>query len=208
MWWASATPGRTRKPWEPSPLDNRGPAGGDRKFTFGASDRVEAAFFKESDSLSEAAFYSNPSYVSATYLAGIDESALNTLSYTQQRGTNALDEIRLGSTFANTFGGGSVVPDFDTWAGNYPGLGAAGADDDGDGLTNDEERIFGLNPQNGASANPYAIPFNAATGGFSYTRRTQSLTGLTYKAWYSTDLEGWLEDPVGTASQAPWHPCQ
>ena len=159
------------------------------KFTFGASDRVEAAFFKESDSLSEAAFYSNPSYVSATYLAGIDESALNTISYTQQRGFNALDEIRLGSTFANTFGGGAAVPDFDTWAGNYPGLGAAGDDDDGDGLTNDYEHIFGLNPQNGASANPYAVPFNPATGGFSYTRRTQSLTGLTYKVWYSTDLD-------------------
>ncbi|NCO34245.1 MAG: hypothetical protein GW893_10345, partial [Armatimonadetes bacterium] len=176
------------------------------KFTFGASDRVEAAFFKESDSLSEAAFYSSPSYVSATYLAGIDESALDTLSYTQQRGFNALDEIRIGSTFANTFAGGTTDPDYETWAGNYPGLGAMGDDDDGDSLTNDVERIFGLNPQNSASANPYVIPFDAATGGFSYTRRTQSLTGLSYKVWYSTDLQRWFEDTVGSASQAPGTP--
>ena len=54
-----------------------------------------------------------------------------------------------------------AVSDFDTWGSAYPGLGAMGADDDGDGMTNDEERIFGLNPKNGASANPYAVPFNA-----------------------------------------------
>ena len=36
------------------------------------------------------------------------------------------------------------------------------------------------------------MPFDRATGTFSYTRRTQSLTGLTYKIWYSTDLEEWF----------------
>ena len=86
----------------------------------------------------------------------------------------------------------------------YPGLGAAGADDDGDGLTNDEERIFGLNPQNGGSANPYAVPFDAATGTFSYTRRTQSITKLTYKIWYSTDLENWFWE--SGATQTPRAP--
>ncbi|QTN32338.1 Ig-like domain-containing protein [Akkermansiaceae bacterium] len=83
------------------------------------------------------------------------------------------------------------VSDFDTWASAYPGLGASGNDDDGDGISNDAERIFGLNPQNPSSANPIAIPFDPDSGTFSYTRRTQSLTGLTYKAWYSTDLVDW-----------------
>ena len=58
----------------------------------------------------------------------------------------------------------ATVSDYDTWGGVYPGLGLPGSDDDGDGLTNDEERIFGLNPQNGGSANPYAMPFDPRDG--------------------------------------------
>ncbi|MCH7228854.1 invasin domain 3-containing protein [Haloferula sp. A504] len=97
-----------------------------------------------------------------------------------------------------------AVGDYDNWAFDYPGLGPAGGDDDGDGLTNDEERIFGLNPQNGGSSNPYAVPFDAAAGTFSYTRRTQSLTGLTYKIWYSTNLEEWFWE--SGATQTPRSP--
>ena len=89
------------------------------------------------------------------------------------------------------FGQTATVTDYDTWSGSYAGLGTPGADDDGDGLTNDEERIFGLNPRDGGSSNPYAAPFDATAGTFSYTRRTQWLTGLTYKIWYSTDLLDW-----------------
>ena len=64
----------------------------------------------------------------------------------------------IGSPGGYTFllGQTATVSDYDTWGGVYPGLGLPGNDDDGDGLTNDEERIFGLNPQNGGSANPYA----------------------------------------------------
>ena len=97
-----------------------------------------------------------------------------------------LDNIAISGTVGGS-GGGPVI-DYDTWRGSYPGLGALNADDDGDGLSNDAERIFGLNPQNPSSANPYAVPLNRATGTLSYTRRRQSLTGLTYKIWYSTDL--------------------
>jgi hypothetical protein len=106
--------------------------------------------------------------------------------------------------FTLLLGKTAAVSDFDTWGSAYPGLGAAGADDDGDGLTNDEERIFGLNPQNGGSADPYAVPFDAATGTFSYTRRTQSITKLTYKIWYSTDLENWFWE--SGATQTPRAP--
>jgi alpha-galactosidase len=100
---------------------------------------------------------------------------------------------------------GPSVSDFDSWAGNYPGLGAADDDDDGDGLTNEQERIFGLDPQDGASANAYVVPFNPATGAFSYTRRTRSLTGLAHKVWYSTNLNQWFEDTG--AVQTPGSPA-
>jgi hypothetical protein len=79
------------------------------KFTFGTSDRVEAAFFTEIESISEAAFYTHPTYVSAIYAGDIDESGLNTISYNQQIGDNAIDEIRLGSTFNDLIGLASIT---------------------------------------------------------------------------------------------------
>jgi hypothetical protein len=79
------------------------------KYTFGTSDRVEAAFFTESEAISEAAFYAHPTYVSAVYAGDVDESALNTISYNQQLGDNALDEIRLGSTFNDLIGLASIT---------------------------------------------------------------------------------------------------
>lgn len=67
-------------------------------------------------------------------------------------------------------------------------------DDDFDGLSNFEEYAFGLNPTSGAEVNPIAVPLEKSTGTFSYTRRTQSLTSLSYSVWYSTDLSSWTED--------------
>jgi autotransporter-associated beta strand protein len=84
---------------------------------------------------------------------------------------------------------------YETWGSTY-GLiaGTEGGDLDNDGMTNFEEYAFGLVPNSGSSINAFAVPFNKATGTFSYTRRTQSLTGLTYTVWYSTDLSGWTQD--------------
>jgi hypothetical protein len=73
-------------------------------------------------------------------------------------------------------------------------LGAATADDDGDGLTNDEERVFGLNPLSGSSSNPISVPFNPTTGTLSFTRRDLTLSGHVNKVWYSTTLMNWQED--------------
>jgi autotransporter-associated beta strand protein len=83
----------------------------------------------------------------------------------------------------------------ETWGSTY-GLaaGTEGGDLDNDGMTNFEEYSFGLIPNSGSSVNAFAVPFNKATGTFSYTRRTQSLTGLNYTVWYSTDLTGWTQD--------------
>ncbi|MCF7732773.1 MAG: hypothetical protein K9N23_13875, partial [Akkermansiaceae bacterium] len=67
-------------------------------------------------------------------------------------------------------------------------------DPDGDGLNNDQERAFGLDPTSGSSVNPITVPLDAGAGTFSYTRRNPALSGLTYTVWTSTDLATWTED--------------
>lgn len=84
--------------------------------------------------------------------------------------------------------------DYESWASANGVVGGENDDDDSDGLTNAEEYAFGLNPTSGAEVNAIAVTLDKATGTFSYTRRTQSLTGLSYSVWYSTDLSGWTED--------------
>ena len=68
-------------------------------------------------------------------------------------------------------------------------------DPDGDGLTNQQEFAFGLDPTSGASVNP-CTPLLGTQ--FSYTRRAAS--GLSYTVEYSTDLTTW--NPA-TASESP-----
>jgi alpha-galactosidase len=88
-----------------------------------------------------------------------------------------------------------VSLDYAAWRNSqYPGLGLPDEDDDGDGLSNDYERIFGMNPTDPASSSPYRGGFDRATGSLGYTRRSQSLINMNYKVWYSTDLANWLED--------------
>ena len=65
----------------------------------------------------------------------------------------------------------------------------ASADADHDGMSNFQEYAFGLNPTSGSSVNPISVPFNKATGTFSYTRTVN--TGLTYTVWHSADLVTW-----------------
>jgi len=89
------------------------------------------------------------------------------------------------------------VHDYLAWAANFPDadLSDPNADFDGDGLTNDQERIFGLDPTDPASVDPIVVPLDAATGTLSFTRRDPALTGiLRYQVWYSTDLAGWQTD--------------
>jgi autotransporter-associated beta strand protein len=88
-----------------------------------------------------------------------------------------------------------VGNDYDDWGAAY-GLaqGSESGDLDGDGLSNQQEYAFGLIPNSGASVNAIAVGLDKASGSFSYTRRQQTITGLTYSVWYSTDLTNWNQD--------------
>jgi hypothetical protein len=67
------------------------------KFVFGATDTVYAYRFTESDTISEADFNTNA--ISASW--AIDETTMDVLSFSQSRGAEAVDEIRLGDDFAD-----------------------------------------------------------------------------------------------------------
>ncbi|MEX1114518.1 MAG: autotransporter-associated beta strand repeat-containing protein [Akkermansiaceae bacterium] len=105
--------------------------------------------------------------------------------------------------------------DYTTWAtsfglenpwvtlGNPTLNGEPTADPDGDGVTNNEEYAFGLNPTSGASSNPITTQLDKTTGKFSYTRRaTPATTELAYTVTTSVDLSAWPIDAAATAGQA------
>jgi hypothetical protein len=91
---------------------------------------------------------------------------------------------------------GSGSGDYFIWADGFTGidLGDPDADFDRDGLSNDTERLFGLDPTDPASANPISIPLDAAAGTLSFTRRDDALTGKFARVETSTDLVMWTED--------------
>ena len=95
--------------------------------------------------------------------------------------------------------------DYAAWDSNYPGVDMSNpnADLDGDGMTNDEERIWGLNPTASASSNPVTATTTLKTNGnLTYTRRTNTLSGLTYTVWTSPDLVTWTQDTGATQTVA------
>jgi hypothetical protein len=86
--------------------------------------------------------------------------------------------------------------DYSAWAAGFPGanLSDPNGDHDGDGLNNGYERMWGLNPTNALSKNPFTFNASLASGSFSYTRRDPALTGLNYTVWTSADLVNWAQD--------------
>ncbi len=94
-----------------------------------------------------------------------------------------------------------VASPYDTWVASFqPGftLNLPDQDQDGDGLTNQQEFAFGLNPKSGSSVSPIVggLPSN---GQFSYTRLASS--GLTYRVFTSTTLGTWTPDEGATDNQ-------
>jgi hypothetical protein len=91
--------------------------------------------------------------------------------------------------------------DYAAWDANFPGVNLTdpNADYDKDGMTNDHERIWGLDPTKASSSNPVIVPANLkTTGNFTYTRRTSTLTTLTFTVWTSADLNTWTQDTGAT----------
>ncbi len=78
------------------------------------------------------------------------------------------------------------------------------ADLDGDGMSNDHERIWGLDPTVATSRNPIHFNSGLQAGSFNYTRRNRTLTGLNYTVWTSPNLNDWTEDTG--AQQTPGAP--
>ena len=97
-----------------------------------------------------------------------------------------------GNTLVLTVG--SATPPYTTWANNYlpADVSDPAGDNDNDGLSNQQEFAFGLNPLSGSSVNPILVQLSKTTGTFTYQRR--AATGLTYKILTSTDLVDWPED--------------
>jgi hypothetical protein len=95
-------------------------------------------------------------------------------------------------------------PAFAAWIANYPALSnkTLAGDPDHDGMTNDQEFAFGLDPSSGSSVNPITALPDKTTGIFSYTRLNPAVSGRTYTILTSTDLDDWVEDTGATASQS------
>ena len=82
------------------------------------------------------------------------------------------------------------VTDYTTWLGEYTFAEGADTtptgDPDGDGLSNQQEYAFGLDPTKGSSVSPISQQLDKPSGTFKYTRRKTS--GLTYIYQWSTTL--------------------
>jgi autotransporter-associated beta strand protein len=118
-------------------------------------------------------------------------------SFTFKVNDGLLDSAVANVTITVTPGNDPPPTDYVVWAAKFPGanLTDPNADFDGDGLTNNDERIWGLDPTKAASRNPFNSLTGLTHGTFSYTRRVPSLTGLRYTVWTSTNLTTWTEDP-------------
>ena len=83
--------------------------------------------------------------------------------------------------------------DYETWRLTHAITGGPGDDADQDGLSNQFEYAFGLDPTS-PSGTPVAFLSLDAGPHVTYTRRRQALSGLDYSVWTSTDLTDWTED--------------
>jgi autotransporter-associated beta strand protein len=89
-----------------------------------------------------------------------------------------------------------MTPEYIAWATSFSGFTDTYPthDPDGDGMTNQQEFAFGLDPTSGASSNPIVAPLDKTTGKFSYTRLAPASSGLSYVIYTSPDLKIWTED--------------
>lgn len=132
------------------------------------------------------------SFGSTFNVVGFDDTDNNGIwAMTDSKGSWSFDEQSGELTL-------DIGSDYDGWVSDNGVTGVGTDDDDNDGLTNFEEYAFGLDPTGGSSVNPITGPLNKGTKTFSYQRRDNALTDLTYTVWYSTDLSTWSEDTGAT----------
>ncbi len=147
-------------------------------------------------------------FLSDLTLAGNGETAVFTWSHGSAANpagntTLRIDNIALSGSMSSSGYSKSDSSDYIAWGADQswtfgsPKTGGL-KDYDNDGLTNQQERVFGLDPTDALSKNLYVSAFNVADGTFSYTRRAQKLTGLTYVVCYSTDNKEWFRDEGAT----------
>ncbi|MEI6676147.1 MAG: InlB B-repeat-containing protein [Verrucomicrobiota bacterium] len=123
------------------------------------------------------------------------------------------DSANYNTLLGLSVGNFTVTPNLASWINGFfgdetnPAIVGPNADPDHDGLTNEQEYAFGLNPTSGASCDPITVQLNKTTGKFTYTRRNPALTNISYSILTSTTLvDGiqtgdWAID--GTATQTP-----
>ena len=144
-------------------------------------------------SISGAVLTINPT---ADLLAGKNYAIQIAAAAIKDTANSAFAGITNDTTWNFTTRNSTTLTDYALWAAKFAdaNLTDPNADFDGDRLTNNDERIWGLDPANAASRNPFTSLSGLAKGTFSYTRRVTSLTGLRYTVWTSTDLTTWTQD--------------
>jgi autotransporter-associated beta strand protein len=138
--------------------------------------------------------YTGTKNVASLTLGGVAKTATGTYGSTAS-GATFQDDIYfvVGSTGTVTV---TVTSNYATWLNGFtfaPGANTTAAGDpDGDGVTNQKEYAFGLNPTLSSSVNPITQQLNKATGNFQYTRHANpAATGIIYIVQTSNDLVSW-----------------
>ncbi|MDP0491873.1 MAG: autotransporter-associated beta strand repeat-containing protein [Verrucomicrobiota bacterium JB023] len=131
----------------------------------------------------------------------LTEESYPIASYTTLTGAFAEVNLPAGYGLSYSHEGNSVIAlvkpsgDYEEWI-FAQGVGDATptGDPDGDGLTNEAEYAFGLDPGSALSRSAFSSPIDPTSGSVSYTRRDPSLTGLSYLVQTSPDLLTWTTD--------------
>jgi hypothetical protein len=139
--------------------------------------------------------------VNRLYLGGAPQTA-GTYGSTASAATNMNDTHFSATGVLTVTTSTTAGSDYGTWAALYPGFSATDPtlDPDHDGMTNQQEYAFGLNPSSASSVSPISSGLSIGRQ-FTYTRRDPALTGLTYQVYYSRDLSTWAVD--ASAVQTP-----
>jgi len=100
-------------------------------------------------------------------------------------------------------GAGQGETDYSKWAAGWYGghLSDPWSDWNDNGLSNQEERLWGMDPFVAERSGAITQPLNLVNGVFAYTRRDVGLSSAEYSIWVSTDLVTWTEDTGAVHTQ-------